>query len=113
MKTFYLHEDMENLKKYARVVDTIDAGMGPLESLFELSADPYFASLGMVFRSIELLFLKAPFVITYLYQTQDYAALLDWVPRELVANMVPYANVIDIHPAYLNRVKKHEQKTNS
>jgi len=105
-----LPEEDRKLLSHAELVDKIDRIIGPLESTLQIYGNPFWASVGWVLEMSELLFLKAPFIMKYLQRTKDYDALVSWLPREIIATMVPYGDFIDIMNAYKNRARQYYEQ---
>lgn len=95
--------EAKKLSKRASRVDLIDSFTGPLSSLCMYSGSDYLMQLGASISAAELLFLKLPFVVSYVAKTGDYKGAFFIGVKELVSNVTKIGGFIDIVPAYMFR----------
>ncbi len=103
-------EEDQKLLRRSEIVDNIDKILGPLTSTMQLFGGPALMIPSIILNYSELLFVKAPFMIEYVKKTNDYDALVWWIPKEIFANTVPYGNFIDVIKSYRNRTRKYFEK---
>ena len=106
----FLEKEEVKLLKRAKAIDNIDRFLGVIESSLQVYGPPFWASVGKALEISEVVFLKAPFVYSYLKQTKDYNALYNWLPKEIIAATVPYGDLIDVTRAYYNQTTKFFEK---
>ncbi|MGM5481779.1 MAG: hypothetical protein ACQESE_05220 [Nanobdellota archaeon] len=93
------------LLRHSRLVDNLDCFLGPIAAACYLSGSEYLQTAGTILSTVELIGLKLPFVARYLSETKDYKSLIFWLPKEIISNSYPMADVIDIAPVYYSRTK--------
>lgn len=110
-------EGFEHLKaldkailKYAHWIDNLDMYLGPYRSAASLTGSETLEGLNWVSKAIDYAVLKGPFITLYLARTKDYAALMDWIPKEMVSLSVPYGGLIELLRNYERRAMKYYDK---
>ncbi len=100
------------LRKKARTLDTIDAIVGPATTLCYYSGSSFLQNAAVATSIAEVALLKLPFMMDYVRQTNDYKALMFWIPKEIFANFTPNGGIMDIAPTYMLRTNYIVQNDN-
>jgi len=88
------------LLKYSKFIDDTDMYLGPFADAAQLSASETAQSVGLIADLAHLFLLKGPFIALYLAHTRNFSALLNWIPRELMAFGLPYGGLIEVMRNY-------------
>lgn len=94
---------MDPLLQHASRVDTIDAILGVSASLCYFSGSDTLTAVGMGLNALDIVANKLPFARTYVKETQDFRALMYWLPKEILASSSPLGGLLDIVPTYRMR----------
>ena len=93
----------------AKKIDNLDMVLGPFTSALKLSSSEHLQSIGWWLDVGELSF-KAVFASIYVLDSRNYSALLDWIPREIIATLIPYGGLLDVARSYERVVKEDYHK---
>ncbi|PIN81474.1 hypothetical protein COV13_01075 [Candidatus Woesearchaeota archaeon CG10_big_fil_rev_8_21_14_0_10_32_9] len=93
----------------AKKIDDIDMFLGPFTSALKLSGSEHLQSVGW-WLDVGELSLKTFFAGIYVIESRNYSSLLDWVPREIIATLIPYGGLLDISRSYERVVREDYHK---
>jgi len=93
----------------AKKIDNLDMFLGPFTSALKLSGSEHLQSIGLWLDVGELTF-KAFFASIYVIDSRNYSALLEWIPREIIATLIPYGGLLDISRSYEKVVREDYHK---
>ncbi len=102
---FYNDSKYKDRIKFAKTIDNVDMFLGPFTSAMKLSGSESLEYFGWVIDLTELS-AKAFFGLIYAYESKNYSALLDWIPREIFAKSLPYGGLLNIPRSYERIVKE-------
>ena len=93
------------LKKYAHVIDTFDAYLGPIASLTKYSSDETYNQIHVIAKTIDL-GMKIPFLTAYFLTTGDYLSVSNLILRETLAYTLPMGGFLELRRNYENLFKE-------